>query len=534
MKNNRISKLIICTLLSSTIIFSLSSCSETGGENSDNSELPSFSASSSSSSSSKDISDTSSEISSEKSDISKTSEISEKSENSENSKITSSESSGENVSKNPENENSKNSELPENSVEKIPENSKTENTNENYENSEISETEIINEHSENNTSSYVVKPEISNTSSPSNNSDISDISENSEEIIPAACPKEWIDNGIFQDYYSKAYAIVSQMSIEEKVGQMLLARCPVYDFTETAKQYHLGGYVLFGANTEYKTKEQLKNEIQSAVNSQDIPMIISVDEEGGTVVRISSNSNLRNSAFLSPRSLFSLGGMEAINNDAKEKADLLSSLSINSNLAPVCDLTNDPSDFMYYRSLGQSPEITGEYIASVTKISQENGVSVCLKHFPGYGNNVDTHTGIAIDDRTIENFRKNDFIPFKYGIDAKAHMILVSHNIVNCIDSERPASISPKVHEVLRNELGFTGIIVTDDMAMDAINLYSGKYKPAVSAVIAGNDMIIVSDIDGAYNDILSAVKDGIVDEETLDHAAMRVIAWKCAKEMIK
>ena len=188
---------------------------------------------------------------------------------------------------------------------------------------------------------------------------------------------------------------------------------------------------------------------------------------------------------------------------------------------------------MYDRSLGQDPDITSDFVRRFTKVSQDEGISVTLKHFPGYGNNVDTHTGIAIDERTYETFVQNDFKPFKAGIDEGAHMVLVSHNIVNCMDDEHPASLSSKVHEILRNELGFTGIIVTDDLEMDAIKQYFTEYSPNVAAVLAGNDMLCVSDYEQAFKDITEAVQNGRIDTDILDHAAVRVIAWKYVKGLI-
>lgn len=346
-------------------------------------------------------------------------------------------------------------------------------------------------------------------------------------------PSEWQDNGIFSQYYDDAYKKVKNMSIDEKIGQMLFARCPQENAVETAQKYHLGGYVLFGKDFKNKTKDEVISDITSYKQSQQIPMSISADEEGGTVVRISSNPNLYDHEFLSPRDIFANGGMDAIKSDAKEKANLLSSLYIDTNLAPVCDISVNESDFMYDRSLGQDAQTTGEYAVNITEISQKNGVSVTLKHFPGYGNNVDTHTGIAIDERDYSEFENNDFIPFEEGIKAGAHMVMVNHNIVKCMDAEKPASISANVHNILRNKLGFTGIIVTDDLSMDAITEYSGKYSPAVTAVLAGNDMLTISDIETPFNDIKQAVNDGIIDESIIDHAAMRILAWKYAKGMI-
>lgn len=126
-----------------------------------------------------------------------------------------------------------------------------------------------------------------------------------------------------------------------------------------------------------------------------------------------------------------------------------------------------------------------------------------LKHFPGYGNNTDTHTGIAQDNRPLESFYASDFLPFKAGIEADCLSILVSHNIVSSMDEQYPASLSSNVHHILREDLGFKGVIMTDDLGMDAIKLYTQGQNPAVQAVIAGNDILLTSDIQGSFSAIL-------------------------------
>ena len=346
-------------------------------------------------------------------------------------------------------------------------------------------------------------------------------------------PDEWQDNGIFSAKYQRAYEIVKNMSIEEKVGQIILARCPTVDAVPEAKKFHLGGYVLFGRDIDGKTKSKIAGDVRSYINCQDIPMVIATDEEGGTVSRLSLNDELTKTPFKSPRELFDEGGLDAIIEDTKNKCRLMKSLNIDTNLAPVCDISKTEGDFMYDRSLGQNPDITSDYVSKFTKTSQERGISVTLKHFPGYGNNPDTHTSYAVDKRTYETFLNNDFLPFKAGIEAGAHIVLVSHNIVECMDKNNPASLSPDVHEILRNELGFTGIIITDDLAMDAIGKYVTDSSPYIKAVKAGNDMICVSDYVTAYNDILYAVNNEMIDVKLIDHAVMRILAWKMVKNML-
>ncbi len=388
-----------------------------------------------------------------------------------------------------------------------------------------------------------------NSPEQSSEADVSEISENSPEqsVISEVSqqpsqieyedeiPTEWQDNGIFSEYYQKAFDKMRTMSLDEKIGQMFYARCPQYDAVEFAQKYHLGGYVLFGVDFADKSKDEVKNNINSYVNSQEIPMTIAVDEEGGTVVRISSKPALYDEEFQSPRDIYNEGGMDAIKENALAMAQMLKDFNIDVNFAPVCDISLNEYDFMYYRSIGHDVDTVCEFVSEFTKIAQENGVSATLKHFPGYGNNVDTHTGIAIDERPYEKFVDEDFKPFEAGIKQNAHLVMVSHNIVNCMDSTKPASLSKTVHDILRNELNFTGLAVTDDLEMDAITEYTNGQSPAVTAILAGNDMLTIGDtmIDDAVSSIKSAVSDGTLDETLIDHAVTRILAFKYYKNMM-
>ena len=156
-----------------------------------------------------------------------------------------------------------------------------------------------------------------------------------------------------------------------------------------------------------------------------------------------------------------------------------------------------------------------------------------MKHFPGYGNNADTHTGIAVDERPYERFETADFLPFSAGIAAGAPFVLVSHNIVNCMDDTLPASLSPKVHEVLRGTLGFDGLIVTDDLAMDAVKSYAQNGSAAVLALLAGNDMIVTTDYREQIPQVIAAVEHGELDEREIDAHVYRVLHEKQALGLI-
>ena len=320
---------------------------------------------------------------------------------------------------------------------------------------------------------------------------------------------------------------VAGMSTEEKVGQLFLCRYDRANASAHTETYHLGGWILFAGDFQGQTIDSIRSEISALQALSDIPLLMAVDEEGGTVTRISRYSAFRDSKFSSPRYLYGKGGTELVLQTEAEKSDLLASLGLNVNVAPVCDITTDASAFMYRRSLGLSPEETGSVIAAMVQTMEDHGVQAVLKHFPGYGNNVDTHVGIARDSRSLEKLEKNDLVPFRSGFDAGANAVLVSHTIVECLDDELPASLSPAVIGYIRNEMDFDGVIVTDDLVMQAITDRYGAGESAVMAVQAGCDLLCSTEYLTQYRAVLDAVEENRISQETLDSAVYRILRWK-------
>ena len=329
----------------------------------------------------------------------------------------------------------------------------------------------------------------------------------------------------------RIWDLISSMTLEEKVGQLFFVRCPADSAVEDVSTYHLGGYLLFGRDTKDKTANELIQTIQGYQDAAAIPLLIGVDEEGGTVVRVSSNPHLRSEKFASPQRLYALGGMDRILADTREKNVLLRALGFNVNLAPVADVSTDPGDFIYDRAFGQDAAATSDYVSAVTGRMRADGMGSVLKHFPGYGDNADTHTGIAVDDRPYEDFVNSDFLPFLAGMAAGGDTaaVLVSHNIVECMDPDLPASLSPAVHNLLRQDLGFDGVVMTDDLAMDAVGAYAGDGAVAVMALQAGNDMVVTTDYRSQIPKVLEAVENGSLEEAAIDAACRRVLRWKQA-----
>lgn len=336
--------------------------------------------------------------------------------------------------------------------------------------------------------------------------------------------------GIFGENYYKARQILSTMTTDEKIAQVLIAEHPDTGGVAEMRQYQYGGYIFFADDFRGKSRQAIQNMIADLQSVAKIPLLTAVDEEGGQVVRLSQNSQLITERFRSPQALYREGGLARILQDTLTKSRFLQDLGLNLNLAPVVDVSENPSDFMYSRSLGEDAGKTAEFARTVIEASEGTGVSYTLKHFPGYGNNVDTHVGAAFDERTYDEIMQNDLLPFRTGIAAGAEAVLVSHNTVTSIDPENPASLSPAIHRLLRDELNFTGVIITDEITMGAL---AGQENVATRALQAGNDLIIARNARQSFQEIKQSLENGELDEAILNQAVLKVIAWKLYKSLI-
>lgn len=324
-----------------------------------------------------------------------------------------------------------------------------------------------------------------------------------------------------------AEQFADSLTLEQQVAQMFFIRCPAENAQELISRVQPGGVILFSQNITGKTPDTLRTELEGYHAGLPYPLLIAVDEEGGTVTRISSNPAFRLTRFPSPRRAYLEGGEERLLELEAEKADLLRGLGIQVNLAPVCDVVNKDTAFLADRSLMLPPEKTGDLIAKMVDTMQQGGVGAVLKHFPGYGNCDDTHVDMVVDDRPLEQFRENDLIPFRYGIEAGAGAVMVCHNIVNAMDPTMPASLSAPVNRLLREELGFRGVVITDDLIMDAVSTRYDDGEAAVLAVLAGNDMLITTWSDTRYQAVLDAVEQGRISPERIRESVVRILQWK-------
>ena len=322
--------------------------------------------------------------------------------------------------------------------------------------------------------------------------------------------------------------ILDSMTLEEMVGQLFLARYPGKDTAAALiRDMHIGSFLLFSKDFENSTISAMQLELSQLQALSGIPRIFAVDEEGGSVNRISIHNQYRSSAFPSPRKLLNDGGLPLLLSTEREKCQLLYSLGIRVNLSPVCDISTKKTAFMYNRSLRQSPEETGRIVSEILNTMQQEQIGGVMKHFPGYGNNEDTHKGTATDDRSLQELEQSDLIPFSMGISAGCGAILVSHTVISCLDSSLPASLSPSVISYLRDKMDFEGVIITDDLKMDAISDRYSIEEAAVMAVLAGSDLLCSSDPIMQSRAVLKAVNEGRIPVERIREAAGRVLRWK-------
>ena len=346
-----------------------------------------------------------------------------------------------------------------------------------------------------------------------------------EEIyIPVNQEEEEIKEEIV---LTKEEEILNSMTLEEKIGQLFIVRYENIDEEDEVKQYQLGGITFYGKDFRYEDKDSIIELINSLQSDVKIPMFMSVDEEGGSVARVSRWYQYRSEIFLSPRDYYEQGGLDLVLQMEEEKAQLLSSLGLNMNLSPVADISDKPGAFMYDRSLGEDACTTAEFVCRTAKISADYGVGSVIKHFPGHGNNTDTHFYTTRDTRSLEELKENDLIPFQAAMDDGYSAVMIGHTVVEALDDEYPASLSKKVHDYIRNQMKFDGVIMPDALDMDTVSSSFNGENVAVLAIMAGNDILCTSEYKEQYEAVLQAVKDNKISIEQIDESVLRILRWK-------
>ncbi len=332
---------------------------------------------------------------------------------------------------------------------------------------------------------------------------------------------------------------IQHMSLSEKIGQMYVVSStndPV-ELDEDLKTYHFGGIVLFAQDFAGQDRVSFTKRMTEYQRAADLPLLIGTDQEGGTVSRLNAGPQLTGAeTFPSPSQIYQQYGLNGNEDLTAKTARLLRGLGVNWNFSPVVDVTGDHNSFIYDRTLGQGYGETAAYAVRSVRGMQRENVGATLKHFPGYGSTADTHTGLATTSRPLSAFMRDDFLPFKAGIRAGADSIMVAHIIARKIDPRFPASLSPRIHRLLREELHFKGVVVSDDLSMGAIKDFAQKENVSadVLAVKAGNDMILSNNYATGIPAIKNAVKKGYLSEKQIDHSIYRILRMKRSLNLLK
>ncbi|SFD67652.1 beta-N-acetylhexosaminidase [Lentibacillus persicus] len=350
---------------------------------------------------------------------------------------------------------------------------------------------------------------------------------------------------------------MNHMTLEEKIGQLFIihmyGQTPTDpDFEETnlnnnrgaknfkkaIEEYHIGGVIYFnwsqniGNPANIEQVNALSNGLQDIAMDQrmPIPLFISTDQEGGIVQRLTEPGTV----FPGNMALGATRSTDLAADSAGIMGSELSSLGINMNFAPVADVNVNPENpVIGVRSFSEDPDLVSDMAVSQVQAYQEEKVVPTAKHFPGHGDtNVDSHYGLPIINHDLETLRNVDLKPFQAAIDAGIEAIMTAHIVVPALDdSGLPATLSkPILTDLLREEMGFDGLIVTDSLGMSGANVVEPERVP-VEAFKAGNDILLnPPNVEQSYNAMLEAVESGEISEERIDESVYRILKAKMEK----
>ncbi len=335
--------------------------------------------------------------------------------------------------------------------------------------------------------------------------------------------------------------IINHMSLAQKLGQMMLIQFvgPTYssDLSAMITQYNIGAVLIFTANGNVQSKQQLTSLTAQMQSNSSLPLAIAIDQEGGTVDRLLNLDGPRPAAAT----------IGATNDPAQAKAagiqdaQDLASYGINLNLAPVVDVTNVYNPQMYDRTFGNTPAVVTTMAGAYLQGLQQSGkVLGTLKHFPGLGDvGVDPHLGIPHLTRSLADLEQIDWQPYQQLIQqGNVHAIMVTHEIVTAVDGSIPSSLSYKlITGILRQQFGFQGVIMTDSLTMAGITAYYTEAQAAALAIEAGDDLLMgaasPNDVAAMLGGIQQAINAGSITQQRIDDSVRRILLLKYAMGLL-
>lgn len=360
-----------------------------------------------------------------------------------------------------------------------------------------------------------------------------------EEPPVVEAPEESMEPEEEKDYLGEIVeSSISEMPLKDKVAGLFMITPEALTGTDTViragdttreklDECPVGGLIYFSRNI--KDANQLKEMLQNTRSFSRYSIFLGVDEEGGMVSRVAQNGladNVGNMADIG-----AAGDVAAAQEVGVQIGSYLSEYGFNMDFAPVADVIIEGNSTIGERSFGSDSNLVASMASAVVEGIQSTEVSACLKHFPGLGDTTeDTHGGIASTEKSLEDFTAVDFPVYQAGIAAGVDCVMVSHlSAPNVTGDNTPASLSEKmITEILRGQLGYQGIVITDAMDMAAITDYYTADQAAVMAIQAGADMILMpEDFEAAYNGVLDAINNGAIMEERINESLRRIYRVK-------
>lgn len=345
-----------------------------------------------------------------------------------------------------------------------------------------------------------------------------------------------------------ARSLLSAMTLKEKVYQLFIVTQEQLTGVSTVTQsgevtrmsiekYPVGGIVYFSSNLI--SREQCTSMITDIQSYSKLGLFIAVDEEGGTVARLGNNQAMGTTSFPAMQIIGDSEDTSQAYNVGYVIGSDIAELGFNLDFAPIADVNSNPDNTVIgTRAFSSDPEIAASMIAACVKGFRDSGILCTLKHFPGHGDTIaDSHYGEAETTKTIEQLYECELIPFEAGIRAGSPLIMVGHiTVPDIVDEPVPATLSYEiVTELLKDELGYTGLIITDSMSMQAVTDQYTSGEAAVKAIQAGIDVILMPySLSDAVIGILDAVSDGDISEERIDESVLKILETKIESGIIK
>lgn len=361
-----------------------------------------------------------------------------------------------------------------------------------------------------------------------------------QEETPVSTPTVLSEDEIIRKYISK-------MSLDEKIGQTITIDVKTLNNNETTtvftqtqmkniEKYHIGGVTFFGSDIQ--NEAQVKSYTQQFQKNTKLPLFISVDEEGGVVSRLSNKGDIKVPVLPNMSEIGKTGDPKKAYNVGEQLGSSLAPLGFNVNFAPVSDVNTNPSNpVIGVRSFSGDKNVVATMVSEEVKGMQKQNVSAALKHFPGHGDTtVDTHIGLATSDKTYEQLKQVELVPFQAGINADVDFVMLGHLNMRAITKDnRPATMSPIIiKDVLRRDMKFSQIVITDSLQMGAIvNNYSAK-EIGINCLAAGVDVILMpSDLEATVTGVKEGITSGAYKETDLNESVYRILKTKIKRRII-